>query len=143
MISDCRRSSIMPGHTMIDSEVIKEIYLTNPKPPKHLEDLRLYDVIEELSQYHAITVDNDDLSKAEVILEDLEEYNPFRRFLVRGLHAILDIDNVIAFVFGNHILFLNKDNNGLRVHFNVGEDCEDEMAEEEKSGFFRRLFGKR
>lgn len=129
---------------MIDSEVIKEIYATNPKPPRHLEDLRLYDVIEELSQYHSISVDSDDLSKAEVILEDLEDSNPFRRFLVRGLHAILDIDNVIAFVFGNHILFLNKDNSGLRVHFNVGDDSEDEEEmEEEKPGFFKRIFGKR
>lgn len=116
--------------------------MTNQKPPRHLEDLRLYDMVEELSPYHAISVDGEDLSKAEVILEDLEETNPFRRFLVRGLHAILDIDNVIAFVFDNHILFLNKDSKGLRVHFNVGDDSDAEV-EDVKPGFFRRLFGRK
>lgn len=124
---------------MITDEVIREIYRTNRKPPKDLNELNLTEALYILKNNHNLTIDDDDLSKAEVIINDLEEFNPFRRFLVRSLHAVLDFDKNMAFVFQNHILFLSKENNQLRVHFKPDDD----MEEEENSSFFSRLFGRK
>ena len=121
---------------MITDQVIKEIYKTNKKPPKDLNELNLRDAMYVLNKHHNLTLDSEDLSTAEVIINDLEEYNPFRRFLVRSLHAILEFDRMMAFVFANHILFLGKEDEQLRVHFRPEE-------EDEKPSFFSRLFGKR
>ena len=120
---------------MISDQVIKEIYKTNTKPPKDLADLNLSGALEILKEHHNISVDDEDLTKAEVILNDLEESNPFRRFLVRSLHGILEFDKVMAFVFRNHILFLGKKDNELRVHFKPEPD--------EKPSIWDRIFGKR
>lgn len=111
---------------MITEQVIKEIYKKYKKPQKDSEELNLDYFLEILKQHHNITLDD-----GEIILNDLEEFNPFRRLLVRSLHGVLEFDNVIAFVTGNHILFLGKENNSLRVHFKP----------EEKKGLFNRIFG--
>lgn len=86
-----------------------------------------------LRAHHDIMIDDEDLSKAEIILNDLEEANPFRRFLVRSLHAILEFDKMVAFVFRNHILFLGKKDKQLRVHF---------KPEASERSFLGRLFGR-
>ena len=123
---------------MITDEVIREIYKTNKKPPKDLSELNLDEVMCTLKPFHDIKLSSDDLSKAEVILPDLPESNPFRRFLVRSLHAIIEFDHMFAFVFHNHILFLGKKDNQLRVHFK-----QDDEEEENSPSFFKRLFRKK
>ena len=123
---------------MITDQVIKEIYQTNKKPPKDLNDLNLPDALYALRAHHNLSIDSEDLTQAEVIINDLEEYNPFRRFLVRSLHGVLEFDRMIAFVFENHILFLGKEDNQLRVHFRPEEEEEEE--EEDGRSFFSRLF---
>lgn len=70
--------------------------------------------------------------QTEIILEDLEEFNPFRRFLIRSLNAILEFDKMIAFVFRTHILFLGKEDNQMRVH----------MRPEPKKSLFDKIFGR-
>lgn len=96
---------------MITDSVIKEIYKKFSKPHKRREDLRLDYFMKILVNNHKIKLDDD-----EIILEDLEEFNPFRRFLIRSINAILEFDKMIAFVFRNHILFLGKEDNQMRVH---------------------------
>ncbi len=64
-----------------------------------------------LTEHHHIVSDD-----MEVVVEDLEEFNPFRMFLKRSIYGILEFDRVIAFVFRSHILFFGKDSNQLRVH---------------------------
>lgn len=120
---------------MITDEVIKEIYHTNRKPPKDLNELKLKEALYLLKDNHNLTLDSDDLSKAEIIINDLEEYNPFRRFLVRSLHAVLEFDKMLAFVFANHILFLGKKDNQLRVHFRP--------EEEDRKSIFSKIFGRK
>lgn len=122
---------------MITDEVIREIYKTNKKPPKDLNSLNLEEALHTLKAHHNLTLDSEDLTKAEIIINDLEEFNPFRRFLVRSLHGVLEFDRMMAFVFRNHILFLGKEDNQLRVHFKPDED------EEEEDSFFSRLFGRK
>lgn len=113
---------------MVTEQVIKEIYKRFKKPHKDADELNLDYFLDILKETHKI-----DLSDSEVIIEDLEEFNPFRRFLIRSLHTILEFENVIAFVFGNHILFLGKKDNSIRVH----------IKPDEPQSFLGRIFGKK
>ncbi|MCH5236222.1 MAG: hypothetical protein J1E95_00280 [Muribaculaceae bacterium] len=110
---------------MITDSVIKEIYKKFSKPHKNQEDLRLDYFIPMLREHHAI--ENDGF---EIVIKDLEEYNPFRRFLIRSLHAVIEFDKMIAFIFHNHILFFGKEDNQLRIH----------MKPVEKPSLFERIF---
>lgn len=112
---------------MVDEKVIKEIYKKYNKPHKNAADLRLEYFLPLLSAHHTIESDG-----FEIILKDVDEYNPFRRFLIRSLNAVLEFDKLIAFVFRNHILFMGKEDNRLHVH----------IRPEEKPSLFGRLFGK-
>lgn len=130
---------------MITDEVIREIYETQKKPPKDLNDLHLPDALYELKKHHSLTLTDDDLTQAEVIINDLGQWDPFRCFLVRSLNAILEFDRTYAFVFKNHILFLNKDDSELRVHFKPEDDDEIENDDDEEDGrsFLGKLFGRK
>lgn len=102
---------------MITDRVIKEIYRKYGKAAKSPDELRLDHYIDMLSANHHIRVND-----KEVIFEDQEEFSPFRRFLLRSLNAILEFDRQVAFVFRNHILFLGKDSDEMRVHMRPCDD---------------------
>lgn len=112
---------------MITDSVIKEIYKKFGKPHKNADELRLDYYIPMLSAFHAIRKDDD-----EIIIDDLDEFNPFRRFLIRSVNAVLEFDKMVAFVFRNHILFLGKEDNQMRVH----------IKPEKPKSFLGRIFGK-
>lgn len=111
---------------MITDEVIKEIYKKFKKPNKNADELNLDYFIDLLKSNHNLR-----FSDGEIIVDDLEEFSPFRRFLVRSLHAVLEFDKMVAFVFRSHILFFGKENNQLRVH----------IKPEKPRSLFDRLFG--
>lgn len=112
---------------MVTDEVIKEIYKKYTKPCKNPDELEFDRYLEILQANHHITSDD-----MEVVVEDLEEFNPFRMFLKRSIYGILEFDKVIAFVFRSHILFFGKDTNELRVH----------IKPEEPQSIFQKLFGR-
>lgn len=112
---------------MITNSVIKEIYKKFGKPHKKREDLQLDYFLPMLKENHNIVYDND-----EIILSDLDEFNPFRRFLIRSLNAVLEFDKMVAFVFRNHILFLGKEDGQMRVH----------MRPDDERNWFQKLFSK-
>ena len=112
---------------MITQEVISEIYKSYNKPCKNEEELNLPYFVELLSPFHKLSLLDD-----EVIVEGLDEFSPFKRFLKRGLFAVLEFDRNVAFVFKAHILFFSKLDNNLSVHFRPAE----------KRSFLDRLFGK-
>lgn len=112
---------------MITNEVIQEIYKKFKKPHKDESELNLDYFIGMLNEHHHLRRDGD-----EIIVEDLEEGNLFRRFLIRSLHAVLEFDKIVAFVFRTHILFFGKEEQTLRVHW----------RKEEPKSFFSRLFGR-
>ncbi len=112
---------------MITEQVIKEIYKNFGKPPKNKESLQLDHFVDRLKANHNLIVSDD-----EIIIQDLEEFNPFRRFLIRSLNAILEFDKMIAFVFNNHILFFGKNDNRLRVH----------IKPEKPKSILSRIFGR-
>lgn len=115
------------GYTvMINDKVIKEIYKKYTKPCKNPSELRLDYYLDLLREHHNIKSD-----EMEVVVQDLDEFNPFRMFLKRSIFAILELDNTIAFVFRSHILFFGKDDDQLRVH----------IKPEKQDSIFSRIFG--
>lgn len=100
---------------MITQEVIDEIYKTYKKPPKDKEILNIPYFIDILKDYK-LQADN-----MEILVGNQEEFSPFRRFLIRGLHAILEFDKEVAFVFHDHILFFQKDLPIITVNFKPEE----------------------
>lgn len=114
---------------MVTEEVVREIYKEYNKPHKDESELNLDYILGLLSPLHNIERDGN-----EIIIKDLEEYNPFRRFLIRSLNAVLEFESVVAFVFMNHILFLGKSSPMIRVHI---------KPEEEKKSIFGKIFGKK
>lgn len=118
---------------MVTKDVIRDIYKEYKLPNENKEELRLPYFLRMLESHHHLSYDGDEL-----VFEDMEEFNPFRRILVRNLHAVLEFNKMVAFVFPNHILFLGKRSPELSVHFKPEEDA----GEEQKKGnFFSRLFG--
>lgn len=116
---------------MITDAVIKEIYKKFKKPPHDEETLNLDYFIDLLKAHHSLHIDNEGIK--EIVIEDLDEMSPFRRFLVRNLHAVLEFDKNVAFVFPTHILFLGKDAPTCNVHFKP----------DEPKGLFARIFGRK
>lgn len=101
---------------MITDEVIREIYKNYNKPCKNEQDLKLPYFVDLLKPYHSLTIKDD-----EIIVDGLDEFSPFRRFLKRGLFAILEFDKYVAFVFQAHILFFSTKDKNLMVHFRPAE----------------------
>lgn len=117
---------------MVTKEVIRDIYKEYTKPNENMEELRIPYFLKILEPHHNLKFDGEEL-----IFEDMEPTNPFRRILVRNLHAILDFSKMVAFVFPNHILFLGKRSPELSVHFKPEEESE---SGNKKKSFFARLF---
>ena len=120
---------------MVTKEVIQDIYKQYNKPHKNIDELDIPHFLKILAPYHKLTFTGDEL-----IFEDMEEFNPFRRILVKNMHAILEFSRMVAFVFPNHILFLGKRSPELSVHFKPEEGIE---VPDKKKSFFSRLFGKK
>lgn len=110
---------------MITQEVIEEIYKTYKKPPKDASELNIDHFIKLLDFYDLHS------DGFEIIVGIQDEFSAFKRFLIRGLHAILEFDKEVAFVFRDHILFFDKEIPSISVNFKP-----------EEKGFFGRLFGK-
>ncbi len=110
---------------MITETVIKDIYKNYSKPPKHREELNIPYFIELLKPHHDLYADD-----TEIVVNGLDDLNPFKRFLIRSLTAILEFDKNVAFVFSDHILFFSKTDTNLNVNFKPAS-----------KGFLSRLFG--
>lgn len=112
---------------MITKKVIQEIYKNYNRPAKSVNELDLDRIAEVLQPWHILDVSDDD----EVIVMTLDEFSPFRRFLKRSIHAVLEFDHNVAFVFESHIIFFSKDDERISVDFKP----------DKKKSFFDRLFG--
>lgn len=112
---------------MITQEVISEIYKNFNKPAKSEEELNLDYFVTLLSPHHDLQLEED-----EIIVNGLDEFSPFKRFLKRGLYAVLEFDKNVAFVFQSHILFFSKRDKNLSVHFRPAS----------KRSIFDRIFGR-
>lgn len=120
---------------MITKEVIRDIYKEYKHPNTNVEELRIPYFLKLLEPHHHLKFDGEEL-----IFEDMDEFDPFRRILVRNVHGILEFNKMVAFVFPNHILFLGKRSSELSAHFKPEDETE---LNKEKKSFFSRLFGKK
>lgn len=111
---------------MIREDTIKEIYKKYGKPAKNVAELRLPYFVDLLSKNNPLILRDD-----EIEIENLEEFNPFKRFLIRSLHGIIEFDKLVAFVFPRHIIFLDKDSDDMHIH----------LKPESKSNLFQKIFG--
>ncbi len=111
---------------MITEEVIKELFKNYKRPPKDKSELRLQYFADLLQPFHDLEVRED-----EVVVNSLEEYSPFRRFLIRSINAILEFDKIVAFVFSNHILFFSTISDQLNV-----------SLKPQSTSIFDRIFGR-
>ncbi|MCM1320304.1 MAG: hypothetical protein NC217_07995 [Muribaculaceae bacterium] len=112
---------------MITQQVIKEIYKKYNKPPRNEEELSITHYMDLLRQNHELVREG-----GEIVNVRLDAFNPFKRMLIKSLHAILELDKVVAFVFPDHILFFEKSSENMHVHFKP-----------ERRSFLSRLFGRK
>lgn len=110
---------------MINESLIKEIYNKYSKPAKNVADLNLDYFQEVLKKYHPFHYDD-----MEITFDNLEEFNPFKRFLLRRINAILELDNTVTFVFENQMIFVDRDSPEMHVYFRP-----------EKKSFLSKLLG--
>lgn len=110
----------------ITKDVINEIYKKCKKDPKNVEELNIPYFVDLLKDHHKIRQIDDEL-----IIDSFDEFNPFRRFLLRSVKAILEFDREVAIVCRTHIIFLDKEDSEASVH----------MKPEDEKGLFARLFG--
>ncbi len=110
---------------MITDKVIKDLYKSYSKPAK-ADELNLDYFLTLLRENHSIRREDD-----EIFVDELEEFNPFRRFLIRSIHGVVEFESNVAFVFRGHILFFSKESNDMRVHIRPAK----------KKSIFARMFG--
>lgn len=113
---------------MITDKVIKEIYKNFSRPAKNADELNLEKHLASLEKHHKLRRDG-----IEILVDDLEEFDPFHRFLVRNLCAVLDFDCWVAFVFPTHILFFSKKDKQMQVHL--------KPENKKRPSIFDRIFG--
>jgi hypothetical protein len=113
---------------MINDDVIKEIYKRFPKPAKDKSKLNISYYQKLLQPNNPIAVDDE-----MIVVEKVEEFSPFKKFLIRSLNAILEIDDSVAFVFTTHIVFLKINECDFMVH----------LPPEKEENFISKIFHKR
>ena len=112
---------------MIKEDTINEIYKKYKRPVRNPEELRIPYFIDILSVANPIRHKDD-----EIEIVKLDEFNPFKRFLIRSLTGILEFDRMVAFVFPNHIIFLEKNSDEMHIH----------LKPELKPNLLKKIFGK-
>ena len=111
---------------MITEEVIKEIYKRYKRPAKR-DELNL-------PYFQAILAENNpiEFDDEKVEIKNMDQFSPFRRFLIRSIYTVLEFEHMVAFVFNSHIMFLDKDTSGTHVHL---------KPEKKRGGLFGILGG--
>lgn len=112
---------------MINEAVIKEIYKKYKKPTEPSK-LNLPHIQKVLEKHNPIEIDEE-----MIILKKMDDFSPFKRFLIRRINTILEIDKMVAFVFPSHIIFVSEEDDNIHIH----------LRPEKEPGFFGRLFGRK
>lgn len=97
---------------MVTKRVIKELYQRFNAPPKDVSVLNLSHHMDILREYHPMKIDGD-----EIIVENVEEYSPFRRMLIKRITGIIEFNKYVAFVMTEHIFFFEKRGREISLHF--------------------------
>ena len=98
---------------MITKKVIEELYKRYSKPHKGIEYLDMGALMEHASASHNLELTD----SGELIINSLDQASPFSRLELSRIHAIVPFERSVAIVLPNSILFLNKKDSGVNVHF--------------------------
>lgn len=96
---------------MVTKAVIKELYKKFKEPPEDVGILNLSYFMELLKEHHPMRIDG-----GEIVVENVDEYSPFRRMLIKRLTGVMEFNKYVAFVMQEHILFFEKRGKGILLH---------------------------
>lgn len=97
---------------MISKRVIKALYKKYSSPPKTLSDLNLDEFMTLCGTLYGVTLTDDSLMFAQ-----MSDDNPFRTILLRNVYGIEKFEYHVALVSSTYILFFNRDEVDVTVHF--------------------------
>lgn len=99
---------------MVSRKVIEEIYRKyrrEPKPEQQQQIIKT--LIDTVGETHHLTTD----SQGFLIIGSLDEMSPFRRIMIRRIHGVAVFEKSAAIVLPNSIIFLNRKDDGVNIHF--------------------------
>lgn len=109
---------------MISKPVIKALYKKYAKPPKSLAELNLDGFMALCGQLYGIELTDDSITFAQMSTD-----SPFRTILLRNIYGIEKFEYHVALVSSTYILFFNRDEVDVTVHFKP-----------EPSNWFKRFY---
>lgn len=97
---------------MITKRVIDELYKKYDRRPAGIEDLNIGLLFDYAADHHDISIDEEGF----LVIESVDHNSPFRRIPLRGVHAIVPFEDVVAIVMHSSIVFLSKNGPEVNVH---------------------------
>lgn len=97
---------------MITQKVIDSLYKTYKKRPASADELDIGLLFEIPVEHHDIEIDDN----ANLLINSLPEFSPFRKLSLNRINAIVEFENRVAVVLTSSIIFLNKTDNKSFIH---------------------------
>lgn len=99
---------------MIKPELIKDLYKKFPQPEQNRGSLNFELLSNGNINHHTLQI-----TELDLIINSVDTNSPFHQIPLRNISGIEDLENHIAIILRNSILFLNKQNNDIHVHIRV------------------------
>lgn len=99
---------------MVTKKLIDSIYQNYNHPPESPDELNLGLLFDYALENHGIVIDENDL-----YIGSVDPKSPFAVLPLDHIHEILELDDYVAIVLPNSIVFLNKTNSDVNVHLRV------------------------
>ncbi len=99
---------------MISKRVIKALYKKYSKPPKSPASLNLDEFMAICGELYQVVLTDDTIT-----FSQMSNDNPFRTILLRNIYGIEKFEYHMALVSSSYILFFNRDEVDVTVHFKL------------------------
>ena len=96
---------------MIRPYIIDELYTKHSCEITSRDNVMLDLLQSKKISHHSINITDED-----AILSNLEKRSPLYRIPIKNINGIEELDNHIAIVLRNSIIFLSKPTNDIKVH---------------------------
>lgn len=103
---------------MVTRKVIDELYKRYAKAPKGIEELDMGALMMHAAPEHDLEI----TENGQLVINSLDKTSPFHSLELSRVHAIIPFERSVAIVLPNSILFLNKKDKGVNVHFKPNPD---------------------
>ncbi|MDE5811714.1 MAG: hypothetical protein K2H61_05345 [Muribaculaceae bacterium] len=88
---------------MISKKVIDQLYKQYNRRAQSIDQLNIPLLFEAVNPNHGIEFDGEDL-----VINSVESDSPFHRIPMRGIHEIVEFEDVVAIVLHSSIIFLSR-----------------------------------